>query len=249
MPMPTKANSPPGPSSRPISTATGQDRRKSLARPMISSDLTAIRPTTAPSSKSGSRNSSRTSMSMPTVKKKIPSSRPLNGSMVASIGLAIFGLGEQQAGDESAERHGETGLIGDDAGGDDDEQHGGDEELAGARRRDQPEQRTQQNAAEHDDDGERDRGLQQRDAEARKHRSAGPRGEDGDEHQDRNDGEVLRQQHGKAGAADIRREALLVRQQFEHDRGRGQRQARAEDDGFARALARTTPRRRRAKRW
>ena len=30
MPMPTKANSPPGPSNRPVSTATGHDRRNSL---------------------------------------------------------------------------------------------------------------------------------------------------------------------------------------------------------------------------
>ena len=44
MPMPTNANSPPGPSNRPVSTATGHDRRKSLARPVSTSDFTAIKP-------------------------------------------------------------------------------------------------------------------------------------------------------------------------------------------------------------
>ena len=36
--------------------------------------------------------------------------------------LAVFGFGEQQAGDEGAERHGQAGLVGDDTRGDDDEQ-------------------------------------------------------------------------------------------------------------------------------
>ena len=67
--------------------------------------------------------------------------------------LAVFGLGEQQAGDEGAERHGQAGLIGNDAGGDDDEQNDGDEQLGGTRVRHQPEQRPQQHAAEDDDDG------------------------------------------------------------------------------------------------
>ena len=69
------------------------------------------------------------------------------------------------------------------------------------------------------------------------HRTAGTRGQDRDEHQDRDDREVLRQQHGKAGAADSGGQAFLVRQQFEHDRGGGQRQAGAEDDRLRGRLA------------
>ncbi len=87
IPMPTKANSPPGPSSNPASIATGHDRRNSRPRPISSSDFTAIRLTTPPRSQSGSRNSSRKSTLIPTVKKKMPSNRPLNGATVISIAL------------------------------------------------------------------------------------------------------------------------------------------------------------------
>ena len=75
--------------------------------------------------------------------------------------LAVFGLGEQQAGDESAERHGQARLIGNHAGGDDDEQNDGDEQLGGARVRHQAKQRPQQYAAENDDDGNGNHGLKQ----------------------------------------------------------------------------------------
>ena len=50
-------------------------------------DFTAMSPTAAPISQSGSRASSRKSMFMPTVKKNRPSSRPLNGSIAVSIAL------------------------------------------------------------------------------------------------------------------------------------------------------------------
>ena len=86
-PMTTKANSPPGPSSSPVSIAAGIGTRNSRARPMIRMALMPIRPTTDASSQIGSRASSRKSMFMPTVKKNTPSSRPLNGSMVVSMAL------------------------------------------------------------------------------------------------------------------------------------------------------------------
>ena len=53
----------------------------------MSAALMAMRPTTEANSQNGSRASSRKSMFMPTVKKKRPSSSPLNGSMVVSIAL------------------------------------------------------------------------------------------------------------------------------------------------------------------
>ena len=125
--------------------------------------------------------------------------------------LAVFGFGKKQPGDEGAERHRQAGLIGNNAGRDDHEQGGGDEQIARARRRHQSEQRLQQDAAEHDDDGERQRGLQERPAKAAKHRAAGACREQRNEHQNRNDREILQQQNGKAGAADIGLEAALVR--------------------------------------
>ena len=87
MPMPTKANSPPGPSSRPVSAATGQDRRNSLPSPVSSSDFSAIKPTTLPAIHSGSRTRSRKSIFIPTVKKKMPSKSPLKGATVDSMAL------------------------------------------------------------------------------------------------------------------------------------------------------------------
>ena len=87
MPMATKANSPPGPSSRPVSIAAGQGTRNSRARPMTRAALMAIRPATEASSQNGSRASSRRSIPMPTVKKNRPSSSPLKGSMVVSMAL------------------------------------------------------------------------------------------------------------------------------------------------------------------
>jgi len=45
---------------------------------------------------------------MPTVKKNMPSNRPLNGSTVAFRSPCDFGLGEEKPGDERAERHGQA---------------------------------------------------------------------------------------------------------------------------------------------
>ena len=86
--------------------------------------------------------------------------------------LAVFGLGQQKAGDEGAERHRQPGLAGYHAGGDDHEQSSGDEQIARPRRHHHVKQRLQQDAAEQDDHGKRDRGLRQRPAEAGEHRAA-----------------------------------------------------------------------------
>ena len=237
MPMPTKANSPPGPSSKPVSTATGHDRWKILARQISSTDLMTIRLDDA----AGEQQRIAQQLAHVDIhadgEEENAEQQPLERLDGGFDRLAVFGLGEQQAGDEGAERHGQAGLIGNDAGGDDDEQNDGDEQLGGTRVRHQPEQRPQQHAAEDDDDGNGNHGLKQRSAETFEHRTAGTRGQDRDEHQDRNDGEILGEQDGKAGAADGRGETLLVRQQFEHDRRRRQRQARAEDHRFRGRLA------------
>ncbi len=87
MPMLTKANSPPGPSSAPVSTDVRQLARKKLARATKIASFSAIRPATAPSSRPGSCKNSRKSIFMPTVKKNTPSNKPLNGSMAASMAL------------------------------------------------------------------------------------------------------------------------------------------------------------------
>ncbi len=87
MPMLTNANSPPGPSNRPVSVATGHESRNSLPSKINTSDFTTIRAATPPNRKSGSRRNSRKSIFIPTVKKKMPSKMPLKGATVASIAL------------------------------------------------------------------------------------------------------------------------------------------------------------------
>ncbi len=152
-------------------------------------------------------------------------------------GFAVFGFRQQQSGDERAERHRQARLIGDHSRADDDEQHRGDEQVARARGDDQPEQRAHQPAAADHDHRDRNRRLQQRGAETGERRCAWSRGEQRDEHQDRDHGEILRQQHRKAGAAHIGGQPLLLRQQLEHDRGGGQRQADAEHQRIRRLVA------------
>ena len=154
-PITTKANSPPGPSSRAVSIAAVRGTRKRRASPNVSTALMPISPATQASSHTGSRASSRKSMAMPTVKKNRPSSRPLNGSIVVSIALRNSVSGQQQAGDEGAERHRHAGEPGDYGGGDDDEQGRRHEQLARARGGHQAEQRLEQQPPDDHDDAER----------------------------------------------------------------------------------------------
>ena len=130
MPMPTKANSPPGPSSRPISTATGHDRRNSLAKTDDQQRLDDDQADDA----AGEQQRLAQQLAHVDVHADGEEENAEQQALERLDGrfdrLAVFGLGEQQAGDEGAERHRQAGLIGDDAGGDDDEQDGGDEQLA-----------------------------------------------------------------------------------------------------------------------
>ena len=64
-----------------------------------------------------------------------------------------------------------------------------------------------------------------------------PTRQDGDEHQNWNDGDILRQQHGKTRPPRARGQPLLLRQKFKHDGCRGQRKAGAENDRIGRFLA------------
>ena len=129
-PMPTNANSPPGPSNSPISIATGHDNRNNLARPTISSDLTAIKP----DDRGGEQQRFAQQFAHVDVhadgEEENAEQQSLERLDSRFDRLAVFGLGEQQPGNEGAERHGQAGLIGDDAGRDDDEQGRGDEQIA-----------------------------------------------------------------------------------------------------------------------
>ena len=201
-------------------------------------DFAAIRPTTQPASSSGSPTSfAEIDLHADGEEEDAEQQRleRLDGRLDR---LAVFGFGEQQAGDESAERHRQAGLIGDHAGADDDEQHGGDEQVARARGRDQTKQRPHQHAAENDDHRERDRGGNQ----ARWRGSRAPNAPEPAARMETNTRIGMTARSCASSTEKLVRptlggQPLLLGEEFEHDRGRGQRQAGAENDRHRRLLA------------
>ena len=79
-----KANSPPGASSRPVSTLAPNGTPNSRQSGASSTVLTTIMARKPPATSSGSRQMKPRSICMPTEKKKTPSSRPRKGSIIAS---------------------------------------------------------------------------------------------------------------------------------------------------------------------
>ena len=76
--------------------------------------------------------------------------------------------------------------------------------------RHESEQGAQGIAADDHDDGNRNTGLGQGRENADQHRSIGLAAENGDEQEQRDDGQVLEQQDGEARAARLRTEALGI---------------------------------------
>src|SRR5262249_600718 len=236
--MITKANSPPGPSSSAVSMAAGFATRKLRARPTTRVALTTMRPTTAAATHNGSRASSRKSRVMPTVKKNTPSSRPLKGSIVASIALrnSVSASSKPATKAPSAmESRARLAEVGNHRGPDDDEQRGGDDRLARPCRGDQPEQRPQQQPANRNDQTDCQHRLGHRQREAGTNGAAPALTQDRYEQQDRHHRQVLRQQDRKAGTAGGGSKAPLIGEDLDDDGGRGERQAGA-DYGCSRRL-------------
>ena len=130
----TKANSPPGPSSSPVSIAAGHDRRNSRARPMIRmAAFTAISPATPreqPHRIAGQLAKVDVHADGEEEQAEQQALERIDGGLDR---LAEFGLGQQQPGDEGAERHRQAGHGGGHAGADDHEQRRGDEQVARCR--------------------------------------------------------------------------------------------------------------------
>ncbi len=228
MPMATKANSPPGPSSRPVSIAAGQGTRNSRASPMMRAALMAIRPATEASSQNGSRASSRRSIPMPTVKKNRPSSSPLKGSMVVSMALRYSVSASSRPATKAPSAMESPAMPGDEAGAEDHEQRRRHEQVAGAARCHQPEQRPQQQPADQDDQPHRQRRVGERQGQAREQRAARARAQDRDQQQQRHHGQVLRQQDGETRPSGGGRQPALVGQHLDDDGGRRQGETHAQ---------------------
>ncbi len=116
----------------------------------------ATMPITAASSQPGSRMNTRKSMAMPTVKKKMPSSRPLNGSTGGLDGLAHASVSaEHQSRNECPERHRQAGLVRGKPCADDDEQGRGDKQFRRMGARNHLEQRAHQQPSDQSEESDR----------------------------------------------------------------------------------------------
>ena len=116
----------------------------------------------------------------------------------------VFGFGQQQSGDECAERHRQAGHRRHDRRAHDDQQARGHEEFRRMRLGDLMEQRPQQQPAGADD--ERQRGRRRQDGEQQSLAQAAAQAlaahaEHRHHEQHGRDHQVLRQQHGESGAA------------------------------------------------
>ena len=204
MPMATNANSPPGPSSRPVSIAAGRGTRNSRARPVMSTALMATRPDHR------GEQPERLARQLAHIdahadgEEEHAEQQALERLDRRLDGLAELGLGQQQAGDERAERHRQAGdpavtpvptMT---------------NRVAATNSSVAPAVATSRNSGRSSSrptttmsaDGQCRMGERQR--QAGEHRAAGARAQNRDEQQQRHHGEVLRQQDREARPAGSR---------------------------------------------
>ena len=129
---------------------------------------------------------------------------------------AVFGAGQQQPGDQRPQRHGQAGGGGGKAGGHHHQQAGGDEKLRTAGAGYAAEQRTQHQATERHDRGDRQSGL----ADGETDTGIVRRTQRADREQHRHHRQILKQQHGKSRSAGRRIKPLFLRQDLDHHSGR-----------------------------
>ena len=150
---------------------------------------------------------------------------------------AVFGLGEEKAGNEGAQRHRQSGGGGDHARADGDQQRGGHEEFRIVRAGGEAKQRLQHEPADDGDHADGDGRLDQRDHHTLHDGTLAIAAQCTDQEQQRHHGKILGEQDGEAAAAGGRHHAALTAQQFHHDGRRGKCQAGANDQGRGRRLA------------
>ena len=142
--------------------------------------------------------------------------------------VAVFRVGQQHTGDEGAQRHGEAGKLHQQGGADHHQQGGAGEYLAAAGAGGEAEQRPQQQPAADDQAGEGADGHQ----DLLEHRHEPPRqqvlgGQQGDEGQHRDRGQVLEEQQGEGVAAVSALQLVALPQQLQHQRRGAESQAEA----------------------
>ncbi len=130
--------------------------------------LTAITTTVAVRIGVGASISRAMSRLMPTDTKNTAEQQALEGLHRRIDGAAVFRLGQEEPGDERAERHRQPAHRGDETRDQHHEEAGGHEEFGTLGGRDELEQGAQHEAPEPDDDREREGSLEKRDAEGRR---------------------------------------------------------------------------------
>jgi hypothetical protein len=156
-----------------------------------------------------------------------PEQQPLEGLDVDFQFMAVFRVGEHHAGEERTQRHRHADRLHQRAHAEYEKQREGDEDIALTRAGDNAQQWAQQKVAGDDQHGDQRKAAPQRhpvQAAARLLRREQPEQQD-----ERNDGEVLKQQHREARLAARRGEQALLLQRGERDRGRGHGESHASD--------------------
>ena len=235
--MPTNANSPAGPSIAAVSTAAGRGSLKARAQREEDRRLQHHQPGDA------AEHQQRLPGDLPDVdahadrEEEDAQQEGLEGLDDGLDDLAVLGLRQQEPGDECAERHRDAGDRRKHPRADDDEQRDRQQQFGGVGRGHEPIERAQHRPSEHDDQRQRRGGLPQRRDQARGDGNVSLHGEDGDQQQDRHDGEILRQQDRERGAPARRCEPALAGQELDADGRGGEGEARTEDGGGSRLLA------------
>ena len=142
---------------------------------------------------------------------------------------AVFGLGNQHAGDEGAKGQRQAGQLGQRGEAEGDQQHVEDEHLGRLGPRDEVEPSPHQLLAEHQNHGEDDDGLEQGDADQHRQLFRRLRQRRNDDQQ-RHHREILKEQHAEYFPAVRRVELHAFGEQLGQHGGRGHRKDAAEGD-------------------
>lgn len=149
--------------------------------------------------------------------------------------VAVVGIGEQHAGGEGAERGREAGGLGDGGGAEDDEEGGRGKKLWRARAADGGEGGLEEEAPAEQDDGDGGERLPGREpGEVGGKMSGQMAGREQRQERDQGDeGDVLEEQDGEGVPPGRRGENAALAQHGQHDCGRGEGEAGAEDQAVA----------------
>ena len=207
------ANSPPGAEQeRGLDRSTGQGMRNRRRRPTSTPPLIDDQPDDAGDDGQRVGDEKRHVEAHADREEEHAEQQPLERIDGRLDGAVVLGLGQQQPRDEGAERHRQAGRRAGEPAADGDEQRCGDEQLGAVGGGDEAEQRTQDDRADERDRGDDEYGLREGLQQPAQQRALVVGPEDGDEKQQRHDGEVLQKQDREARAARRGVEALFARQ-------------------------------------